>query len=51
MGQLRCTSDVSDVEIDGVTLGDPAIDPATGENVWDHPGIPDGDIVPDEWAV
>lgn len=51
MGQLRSTGDVSDVIIDGVTLGEPAIDDITGENVWDHPSIPDGDIVANDWAT
>lgn len=48
MGTLRCPSDVSDVVIDGVILGDPAQDEETGEYLWDHPGIPEGDIVPDD---
>lgn len=46
MGTLRCNTDVSDLKIlIPIILGDPAIDPKTGDKMWDDPLIPDGQIV------
>ena len=47
---LRSATDASGVVIDGVTLGIPAEDPETGELIWDHPGLVEGEIVPNEWS-
>jgi len=44
MPTLRSATDWTSRDVDGVILGEPAIDPATNEFLWDHPGIP-GDVI------
>lgn len=50
MATLRSATNWTGREINGVILGEPAVDEVTGEFIWDHPGIPgdyidlDGDI-------
>lgn len=47
---LRSTSNLIGVVIDGIALGEPSVDEETGEFVWDHPGLVNGDIVPNDWS-
>ena len=51
MGTLRSTYDLAGAVVNGVELAPGALDEATGEYVWDGPGLPEGDIVPDEWSL
>ncbi len=51
MGTLRSDFDLAGAVVNGVELAPGAVDPDTGEFIWDHSDLPEGGIVPDEWAV
>lgn len=44
MATLRSATDWTGREVDGVILGEPVVDEATGDYLWDHPTLP-GDII------
>lgn len=44
MSSIRSNTDLSGTIVNGVLLGEPAMDPDTGEFMWDHENIPQADI-------
>jgi len=51
MGTLRSDFDLAGAVVNGVTLAPGAVDPDTGEFIWDHSDIPEGTIEPDPWGT